>query len=806
MPDPSALPSRRASASAMTTLPFAAALALAGLALARPAAAAEAAAAAQVPLSWPVSGQAEVAALAWNGPGAAATDAALEAAGAVPADLRLPVGGDGSFRRLVLNCPRDGTLALSMDCPRPLKAWVGPQLVLDEALNWRDPQRRVSVVLLLPVTAGQLALTVQVGARSRHPESIDRDCPSRHRAEVMAMIAAALPDVLSLGLDLAPAALPRCALRFSPAQYRRDGLAFQELAISAPAGGATAVPDLATALGAVHALSAYPGASAAPPAALAAGMRFFVPVCRGDLPPLRGEGLPESRAEPASQIVQLLPLRIGGASGLTISMPVFEGHGRLAPSREYRTIAWPTAEALLAKVPEPVLPGQYAGFMRLYRRSWEMTLELVRSPAAESGLPNAYVGTARKTFLNEIFMWDSCFTAMAYAYGWRAFPHTATVDDLYSFQQDGGYIPRETAASDARPLLYEPDFSPNPPMPAVAELCFARLTGDVRRLAAVYPVLVGFQRWLKANRRLADGTYWTDGLANGLDNSPSLGEGYPDLTAQMAHAAECLAIIADALGKPAEAAQWRAEQQAIGTACNARLWSAELQFYSTSLAGGGHNPNKVVTGFWPLWAGIVPPERVAALARHLLDPASFWRPHPVPSLAADSAFFQPGGNYWLGSVWAPTNTVVVKGFQRVGRLDLARQVTIKHLQAMLQVFDANGAIWENYSSDKIERGSWSGPDYSWSISGPIRLLIETLLGIEPDALRMAVRWTPMPGETMGIKRLALGPATIDLLQGQEQGKDVITVSTDQPFTLELVDAKGQLAEHRMAPGLTRIAP
>jgi glycogen debranching enzyme len=469
-------------------------------------------------------------------------------------------------------------------------------------------------------------------------------------------------------------------------------------------------------------------------------------------------------------------------------------------------VAWPTDDALLAKVPEPVLPEQYAGFMRLYRRSWQMTLELVRSPAAESGLPNAYVGTARKTFLNEMFMWDSCFTAMAYAYGWRAFPHTATLDDLYSFQQDGGYIPRETAAYDALPLLYEPDFSPNPPMPAVAELCFARLTGDVQRLAAVYPVLVGFHRWLQANRRLADGTYWTDGLANGLDNSPSLGEGYPDLTAQMAHAAECLAIIADAIGKPAEAGQWRAEQQEIGAACNAKLWSAELQFYATSLVGGGHNPNKVVTGFWPLWAGIVPAERIAPLARQLLDPQSFWRLHPVPSLAADSPSFRPGGDYWLGSVWAPTNTMVVKGFQRVGRIDLARQVTIKHLQAMLQVFDANGVIWENYSSDRFERGSRSGPDYSWSISGPIRLLIESLLGIEPDALSQTVRWTPIPGETLGLKRLALGPATISLLQGREQGKDVITVATDQPFTLELVDAQGQLVAYHIAPGSTRITP
>jgi len=51
----------------------------------------------------------------------------------------------------------------------------------------------------------------------------------------------------------------------------------------------------------------------------------------------------------------------------------------------------------------------------------------------------------------------------------------------------------------------------------------------------------------------------------------------------------------------------------------------DLRFFSTSLPGGKHNPNKVVTGFWPLWTGLVPAERVAECARHLLDPRSFWR-------------------------------------------------------------------------------------------------------------------------------------------------------------------------------------
>ncbi len=768
------------------------------------------------PISWPTPRQQGLAIVGWSAPAADAAAPELDGASPPPADLRLPVGGDATFRRLVLDCPRAGTLVLAMDCPRPLKAWTGGVQVVDESLAWRDPQRRARIALIMPVVAGRLTLTIQVGARSIHPKGIDDHCPSRHRAEVLAMVATAMPDVLTVDASLQDAQVPACVLRFPAGQFRKDGMAFQEVTMRALAGAGTAaeLPQLATALGAglpVTGISDDPHAPAAKapdldrPASLP-GAPDYVPVMRGDLPRLRADGGFESRAEPASQVAVILPLTVSGPHGaVTVAMPVFEGHGRNAPQREYRTLAWPGAEALLAAVPEPVLPARYAGFQRLYTRSWQMVLELVRSAPPTSGLPNAYVGTARKTFLNEVFVWDSCFTAMATVYGWRAFPHTATLDMLYSFQQDGGYIPRESAVADGLPLLYEPDFSPNPPMPAVAELALARQTGDLARLRTVYPILSAYHAWLRANRRLPDGTYWTTGLANGLVNSPSLGDGYPDLTAQMAHAAECLGIIADALGLPAEAEAWRSEHDAIGVVCNARLWDEGMRFYSTSLADGKHNPNKVVTGFWPLWAGIVPAERVPLLAAQLMDPATFWRVHPVPSLAADSPSFKPGGNYWLGSVWAPTETMVAKGFQRNGRLDLARALTVKHLEAMLAVFDATGSIWENYGSEKLERGNQSGPDYSWSISGPIRLLIETLLGVEADALHRTVRWTPLPGETNGLKRLAMGDATISLVQVHDDGGDHITVSTDRPFTLELVDATGKVTVHAIAVGETRIA-
>lgn len=731
----------------------------------------------------------------WSRAGQHRADPALRSPQPRPAALRL--AADGRFYAGRLAVPATGTVALSLVSPRPLRLWLDGVLVLDEPLFWRHFQRRLYAAVLCPCAAGEVPFLVEVGPRPRHPEHIDRDCASRNRERVMRELARRIPDALTLTGAVTPAVtLPALSLCFRPAQCRRDGAVWQHVYVR-PARGVGAAPS-------VNAWSpaeepqpqfcltgpAAPGAAveSTPEAERQAGLRrLLVPVADSarPLPPLRTTG-PDPRVEPAVEAAGSVTLTVAAPGGaVQLPMPLFESLGRLAPQREFRRIEWPAPETLRAAVPEPVLPEEWAHFRKLYDATWEMLLGLVRHPDPASGLPGAYVATGAG-FVHHQFVWDSSFTALCTAYGWRALDAHATLNLLYSRQFDGGYIHREHDVRDGLPAMYEPDFSPNPPIMTLAEWALFQLTGNARRLAAVYPALKANHAWLRHNRRLPDGTYWTTGLANGLDNSPSLGDGYPCLTAQMAHEAETLAAIATALGLPRDAAAFRAEHAAVGRACNARLWSRELEIYSTSLPGGGHNPNKVVTAFWPLWAGIVPAPRVEALARHLKDPASFWRHHPLPSLAADSPHFQPEGNYWLGSTWAPTNFAAIKGFDRAGRHDLAVETTLRHLQCMYEVWAETGKIWENYCSEASRRGNWSGPNYCWSALGPIALLLEVLLGLAPAAPAATLAWNPPPGKALGVRRYPLGPATISLLQGRDwQGHWGIDVETDRPFTLVL---------------------
>jgi hypothetical protein len=628
---------------------------------------------------------------------------------------------------------------------------------------------------------------------------MDRDCPSRNRQRVREELAKRLPDRLELeGAVAAGVAAPALSLQFLPAQFRRDGVTWQHVLVR-PAGGFKArppsldycSPEEEPAEPLFLRSSILPGdaVEGTSDAQRKAGWRlFYVPVAndRDEPAPLRVSG-PDTRVEPVVEIARTLSLTVEGPGGAaTVVLPGFESLGRLSPHREFRPVEFPTFEAIRDQLPEPILPPSLERHRKTYYETWRMLLGLVRRPRAESGLPSAYIGTAGRGFLNHQFVWDSSFTAMATAYGWRVLPACATLDLLYSRQFDGGYVHREHDVRSGLPAACEPDFSPNPPIMSVAEWAISSLTGDRLRLARVYPALRDQHRWLAANRRLPDGTYWTTGLANGLDNSPSLGEGYPCLTAQMAHDADVLGRMARTLGYDEEAQAWQGEHRAIEQAINERLWSLTMQIYSTSLAQGGHNPNKVVTAFWPLWAGIVPPDRVEALARHLKDPTSFWRHHPIPSLAADSPHFRPGGDYWRGSTWAPTNFAAIKGFDRSGRHDLAVETALRHLACLTDVLEDTGHLWENYCSETSTRGSWSGPDYCWTALGPIALLLEVVLGFEADALENTLRWR-LPAENgTGVRRLPMGQATISAwCESGDQDRRRLRIETDREFMLEV---------------------
>ncbi|WP_217594468.1 trehalase family glycosidase [Cohnella sp. GbtcB17] len=737
---------------------------------------------------------------------------------------------EGAPRRYegIVAVPEDGVVLIEWQSPRPLRLWLDGMLVVDEPLYWRSFQREIRGAFVVPCRKGEAVLRAFTGERPSFAPYAAANCPSRNRQKVLDAVQAARPDLIRIcgTVHAGVAGIPPVHLRFDPVQHQEGGIVYQRVEAKRlsdpfePPGtdvrstlerppAQIALRSAAVPYETKYAQYASPAHPSAPAKQAPADLAIaHVPVADAvdPLPPARGEDT-ETRAEPLLEVVRTdaLTLRCASAApsapGIRVPLPVFESLGRLAPEREYRRLRWPSVQELLAAAPEPVLPAEWAGLGELYADAWRMLLRLVREPAPDSGLPGGYISTGSNFPVNQ-FLWDTAFTAIAAKYGARALPVHASLDVIYSTQFDGGYIHRELDVRDRQPVLYEPDFGPNPPILTLAEWNLALLTGDILRLKRVYPALKAYHQWIVRNRRQANGTYWTTGLANGLDNSPSYGSGYPCLTAQMAHDAELLGKIAGLIGRGEEAAQWAREYEETRKALNLHLWDPDAHIYAASLDEGGHNPNKIVTAFWPLLAGAVPANRVHDLARHLTDPAAFWRPHPIPSVAADSPHYVPEGDYWRGSVWAPTNYAAIRGFQRAGMTALARQTALKHLNAVLATYRDTGSFWENYGSERFAKGSAAAPEYAWTALGPIALLLETVVGLEPDSTAGELRWSPPPRKAVGAKRYPLGSATIDVTLIDEEDGWHVHVRTDKPFRLRL-ELPGSDTAYDCRPGHQR---
>jgi glycogen debranching enzyme len=251
--------------------------------------------------------------------------------------------------------------------------------------------------------------------------------------------------------------------------------------------------------------------------------------------------------------------------------------------------------------------------------------------------------------------------------------------------------------------------------------------------------------------------------------------------------AEQLATIADLLGKKEAAEGFRKEAAQLKLSINEKMWNAKRKFYFDLTVDGRQSSAKTIAGFWTLLAGVASPEQADALAAELRNPNSFGRRHRVPTTPADQEGFDPAGGYWRGSVWAPTNTMVIRGLERYGKHELAREIALEHLQRMGEVFQTTGTVWENYSPDRPVPGTPSKSDFvGWSGIGPILYFLEYAIGLCPDAPSNRLTWTLDSAKRCGCQRYRFNGHVATLTAeppADSAGTWRITVESDGPFDL-----------------------
>ncbi len=466
------------------------------------------------------------------------------------------------------------------------------------------------------------------------------------------------------------------------------------------------------------------------------------------------------------------------------------------------TAALPTFAASRALLPTPFWEG-HQDAIDCWWKTWEMAFANLRRPSSPTHVAN-YIDTA---FNDCLFMWDSVFILHFARYGARVFDFQRTLDNLYATQLEDGFITRELRADGTMQFHPHDPASTGPNVLAWSEWAHYQTTGDEDRLACVFPVILAYHRWLRYNRSWPDGSYYSSGLACGMDNMRRQGPDYEphthhghlswiDATAQAALSADLLVRMSAVLGRTEEVAEERREFKRLTAWIQTRAWDQKQGFCFDVDRDGKTSGVRQVGAYWAMLAGLLDPGQARRMAAHLEDENAFKRPHRVPSLSADHPAYSATGAYWNGAVWPPTTWMVLKGLERYGLDDLAHEIAVNHHENVLQVWRETGTVWENYAPESAAPGQPAKKDFvGWSGLAPIAVLLEHRFGLRPDVPGKTLVWDVRTTEAFGVERYPFGAAgLLDLRCAARTAADqepVLSIRSNIPLTLDLRWAGGR---------------
>ncbi len=136
------------------------------------------------------------------------------------------------------------------------------------------------------------------------------------------------------------------------------------------------------------------------------------------------------------------------------------------------------------------------------------------------------------------------------------------------------------------------------------------------------------------------------------------------------------------------------------------MWDEEDGFYYDRDERDGKSIKvKSISCLLPIWAGISEKDQVRRLVyEHILNPMEFWRPFPLPALAASEPGYSPVhlegdiGCNWRANTWVPTNYMVMHGLMDYGYRDIAGFIAYKTKELILK----------SRKSGILSNGDWRG--------------------------------------------------------------------------------------------------
>jgi hypothetical protein len=277
-------------------------------------------------------------------------------------------------------------------------------------------------------------------------------------------------------------------------------------------------------------------------------------------------------------------------------------------------------------------------------------------------------------------------------------------------------------------------------------------------------------RYLKVNSR-ADQDNWGDVFRlKGVD-----------VTVYLHELKSALWWMAEKLRRPMpEIMMWMDGKEKIADAVRSKMWDPERQmFFDVDPSTGKRTSAKAAVCFYPYMTDIVTGRHLPGLKKHLLNPAEFMTPFPVPSSSLDDEYFSATPEWkgkrmncpWNGRVWPMTNSHIAEALAvsairfNDGQLrDATAEFITKFIRMMFFDGDPNRPnCFEHYNPLSGAPSVYRGVDdyqHSWVND----LILKYVVGVRPgdsgilidpfpfDLDEFACRGIRVRGEELAVRR------------------------------------------------------
>jgi glycogen debranching enzyme len=230
-----------------------------------------------------------------------------------------------------------------------------------------------------------------------------------------------------------------------------------------------------------------------------------------------------------------------------------------------------------------------------------------------------------------------------------------------------------------------------------------------------------------------------------------------------------IAELARLIGQPELATRLEAEAAELRRRFDAAFWMPDVGYYAVALDADKRQVGSITSNpAHGLWSGIVPEERVAAVAERLMHPDldSGWG---IRTYAAGQPGFNPIG-YHTGSIWPHDNAIAAAGLKRAGRHDEAGRIATRIFEAARE--SPEFRLPELFCGFARDPESVPVPypvacsPQAWAAAAPLSLL-QTMLGMHARAsegiLELDRPHLPTWLGKVTVHNLRVGDQTVDLL-------------------------------------------